>query len=194
MTCGYNFKTDEIDFWTSKDSDFPDIVWKSIKAAMTLHPEEGEWIRGHEHTDADLLLYHLYKNIPFGAEYKTLIVSNHHNQTYTLRKRLGNWIFRLLQSRIFPIEVKGALINRANIQKEGLELLHTYINKTGAVMYKPPKGLRVPFWSVVTSQAWLMRYYFDQGQRQAVEFVEDPANALIVQTLRERSEYLARSN
>lgn len=191
MTCGYNFKTNTIDFWTSKDSDFKDIVWKSMKAAMTLHPKEGEWIRGYEHTDADLMLYHLYKNIPVTSEFRTLIVSNHYNQTYTFRKRVGNWLFRFFQSSTFPKEVKQALRNRATIQKEGLELISNFIKNTGAVMYKPPKNLRLPFWSVVTSQSWLMRYYFDQGEKQAEGFIKNPNNTPLVNALKERAAYLA---
>lgn len=187
MTCGYNFKKDCIDFWTSKDSGFEGFVWDSMKSAMTIHPEHGVWLNGYQHTDADLALYKLYENIPIAEGYKTLIVSNHYNQTYTLRKRVGNWIFRFFQSGTFPNEVKKALRDRAVLQKRGLELLHAYISKYGAVMYKPPRNLRVPFWSVITSSDWLMRYYFDQGQKQADIFVHDEAHTEFVQILRSRS-------
>lgn len=191
ITCGYNFKKDCIDFWTSKDPGFENIVWDSMKSAMTIHPEHGVWLNGYQHTDADLVLYKLYENIPITEGYKTLIVSNHVNQTYTFRKRVGNWIFRFFQSGTFPEEVKKVLRERATLQKRGLELLYVYISKYGAVMYKPPKNLRVPFWSVVTSSDWLMRYYFDRGQKQAKVFVNDPKNSEIVRILHNRSHELA---
>ncbi len=79
-TCAYNFKEDRIDFFTSKDSDFGDIVWDSMKASMTIHEKHGVWIRGYQRTDAELVPYKMYENMPFTKGYKSLIISNHYDQ------------------------------------------------------------------------------------------------------------------
>lgn len=112
----FDYKKNTTIFKSSKDHDFKDHVWNLMRVSCIVHSDQ--LLRGtnlENYVDGALDPYSLFRTpwLPEGS--RVFVIWSEANSGWHPMKRIGSFLFQLLQTRGFPEEIKTMIRKRREL-------------------------------------------------------------------------------
>ena len=166
----YNYREGRVEFINNRQEQFKKDSWKVLQAALTVHDQDIVREVGLEQfVDADLDPFALYRQQVIPNGHNVLVVINHKDLDYTLKRWLGVRIYRLLQSKHFPDGVKDKLKDRGELIKSGLKLFQKFEEDYRPILISPPETMNLNTSTLITRNKDRLNYLFEMGVRSVMD-------------------------
>jgi len=140
----YNYQKNRLEFFNNLQAEVNLDIWQAMKATMIIHNQhlfqKDEFKPYIDPAIASPLVYE--RALSEGATH-FIVIYNSHGIDWNFRKWLGFQLFKLLQSRNFPKEVKEKLKNHNELVKIEVQKFKEFCQHHPIIFVQPPLRAKV---------------------------------------------------
>lgn len=136
----YNYREGRTELRSSRDPDFLENVWSLLHVSLVVHADHILWgTRFEQYVDGALDPFALFREVPFPANARILIIWNESDFGFHWMKRLGHYIFMYFQAYGAPKELLHVLEKRENMLRDGLKLYDEFCARRDPTIIIPDR-------------------------------------------------------
>lgn len=173
----YNHREHRAEYWSNHNSKVGGGFWDILRASMVIHDKNLVYKDDLERfVDIDLVPFLIYQNKEnFRGINRFIIISNHKDLSWNIKKMIGHKFFIHFQTKNFPAGAKEMMEKRKRIIQKGFKIFNEFLSKNNVLFINPLEDS--PFHLVNDKNAEIKKDFMS-GERVADLTIKNNKNFL----------------